>query len=98
MEHDAAESRDGRGDSGTQLHIFHIIFRFPGLVNTGSLPEPLGRNAHRRNVPVIYGTGRDIPGRPTILFQIRRKIRIVIIIGGDHVYGNTGKNKSSFHG
>lgn len=66
MEHDAVENRDGRGDGGTQLAIFHIIGRGVRLVNTGSLLEALGGNTHRGDVPIICETGRDKGGCPGI--------------------------------
>lgn len=80
VEHDAVENRDGRGDGGAELHIFHIIRGGIWLVNAGSLLETLGGNFHGGNVPVIGGTWRDRAGRPGIFFQVGRKIRIVFIV------------------
>lgn len=56
VEHDAVENRDGRGDGGAELHIFHIIRGGIRRVNSGSCLKPPGGNFHGGNVPVIGGT------------------------------------------
>lgn len=97
VEHDAVENRDGRGDGGAELHIFHIIRGGIRRVNSGSCLKPPGGNFHGGNVPVIGGTWRDRAGRPGIFFQVGRKIRIVFIVLGGDVHRDASQVETKFH-